>query len=127
MPSNARLIEISPPGQRAGATLRRWFTSDTLDLIVWMDPEARLQAFQFCYGKPLAEHALEWRQDSGLQHLVVDDGSVGEMGHKRSPMITQANGRGPLRTLLHLLDEVGASLPPEIYGPVRERLEHAGD
>lgn len=127
MTPTPRFTEISPPGQQVGNTLRRWFTSETLDLIVWLEPDAGLQAFQFCYGKPLAEKALEWRRDGGLRHLVVDDGSRGEMGHKRSPLLRSGDAAGSQRALLLQLDELRDSLPPDIYRPVREKLEHADD
>ncbi|MDF2444914.1 MAG: hypothetical protein K0S46_150 [Moraxellaceae bacterium] len=123
----ARLTEIPAPPQVPGALVRRWFTSESLDLIVWLDEGATVQAFQLCYGKPLREHALEWRQDSGYCHLKVDDGSSTDLGHKRTPVM-HSMGIGNAAAPLQQLESVRSHLPEAIFSFVRERLlELRGD
>jgi hypothetical protein len=123
----ARLTEIPAPPQVPGAPVRRWFTSESLDLIIWLDKGATVLAFQLCYGKPLQENALEWRQDSGYSHLKVDDGSTTNMGHKRTPVMHNM-GLGNAAALLQQLESVRSHLPEAIFSFVRERLlELRGD
>lgn len=120
MPPPSLLTEL-PASPGTPPLQRRWFTSDALDLIVWLSPDGDLQAFQLCHGKPLAEHALEWRAGQGFRHLQVDDGSLGDMGHKRTPVM-QANGAVDAGGLLRQLELAGAALPLSLREAVRDRL-----
>lgn len=82
------LKEISNPRQIQGEPCRRWFTSDTADLVVWFDSNDEVIAFQLCYDKPHAERAVTWRAEArGLSHMAVDDGEAVGMGHKASPIL----------------------------------------
>lgn len=68
------LTEVRNVRQVPGELRRRWFGSEEFDLIVWCDDSGVPSAFQLCYDKPRAEHALTWKHDLGFLHTVVDDG-----------------------------------------------------
>ena len=57
----AMLAEVEHVRQRAGEPRRRWFASDDLDLIVWLDEADRFVGFQLCYDKGRSERALTGR------------------------------------------------------------------
>lgn len=71
---------------------RRWFSDDAMDLIVWLDENDNIAAFQLCYDKPFAEHALSWRKDSGFMHNRVDDGEGRPGSHKGTPILVPDGG-----------------------------------
>lgn len=56
----ALLEEVSRVPQHPGEHRRRWFASDTLDLIVWSDASGKLIGFQLCYDKDRDERAVMW-------------------------------------------------------------------
>jgi hypothetical protein len=56
--------------------LRRWFTDEQMDLIVWYDEDGQLIGFQLCYDKLRDEHAFTWRPDVGAAHNRIDSGEV---------------------------------------------------
>jgi hypothetical protein len=104
-----------------GEPPRRWFTSGTMDLVVWLAPDASVQAFQLCYGKPIQERALTWRAGFGFSHLQVDDGSAPRLGHKSTPVL-QAKGTPDWPALLSEFDAEKAALPPALAEFVQQRL-----
>jgi hypothetical protein len=74
--------------QIPGETHRRWFTSDTFDLIVWQEPGGPLAGFQLCYrADPQSEGALTWTLTDGYCHERLDDGEAGVLGYKMSPIL----------------------------------------
>jgi hypothetical protein len=115
------LDEVQTPRQHPGEPRRRWFTSDALDLIVWYDPTGRPTGFQFCYGKPLAEHALTWRADQGFTHTGVDDGENVGLAFKRTPILVP-DGALDIRRIVRLFQDASARLPADVTAFVMEAL-----
>jgi len=81
------LQEIKNPRQIKDELPRRWFSDDTMDLIVWLDADNEIASFQLCYDKPFAEHALTWRKESGFLHNRVDAGEDKSGSHKGTPIL----------------------------------------
>ena len=79
--------EIKNPRQIKGEMTRRWFSDAALDLIVWLDYNNDIAAFQLCYDKPFAEHALSWHRDEGFLHDRVDDGEGNPGTYKGTPIL----------------------------------------
>lgn len=68
----SQLTEFIGTRQIEGEPKRRWFSSETLDLIVWSN-EANLPfKFQLCYDTDRQEHALTWEAGRGFDHSSVD-------------------------------------------------------
>jgi hypothetical protein len=108
------LKELNNVRQVSGEPRRRWFGSDTMDLIVWYDPADAPVGFQFCYDKGSAEKALTWHRESGFSHTGVDDGEGGSrLNYKATPILV-ANGRFDGRRVLQLLQSDGAQVPPDV-------------
>lgn len=80
------LSEVRNARQVAGEGLRRWFTDDDMDLIVWYGDDGAVSGFQLCYNKERRERALTWRLKGGFLHEKVDDGE-GFIGPKMSPVL----------------------------------------
>ena len=108
------LKELNSVRQVSGEPRRRWFSSDTMDLIVWYDAADAPLGFQFCYDKGDAEKALTWRRESGFSHTGVDDGEGNSrLNYKATPILV-ANGRFDGQHVLQLLQTQGAGVPPEL-------------
>jgi hypothetical protein len=120
------LTELQNARQVPGEPLRRWFTSETMDLIVWLDASGHGHGFQLCYGKPLQERALTWRPEQGFMHRAVDDGSSQLQGHKNTPLLV-ADGHADPQRLLQLFEEAGAKLPADIMQLVTTALRQHPD
>ena len=75
--------EILDVSEMPGKLRRRWFTSEYMDLFVWVDQANEIQEFQLCHNKDRcgAEKVLSWKSGSGYFeycHLVVDGEDCGE-------------------------------------------------
>ena len=88
------LREIRDVRQVAGELRRRWFTSETMDLIVWIDEAEEPKQFQLCYdkGRRRAERAFTWKASSGFSHTAVDDGEYGNGRYKATPLMVSEGG-----------------------------------
>ena len=84
------LREWSGVRQVPGEGVRRWFTDEDMDLIVWYRQDGSVRGFQLCYGKRCTEHALTWTDDGSVSHAKVDDGETGRAGGpKQTPVLVQ--------------------------------------
>jgi hypothetical protein len=108
------LKELTSVRQVNGEPYRRWFASDTMDLIVWHDDAGAPVGFQFCYDKGSAEKALTWRLESGFSHMGVDDGEGNSRLTYKSTPILVANGNFNGKRVLELLLAHGAAVPAEL-------------
>ena len=117
------LREIRRTKQIEGEPRRRWFLSDSLDLVVWLDEDEEIVGFQLCYDKPHSERALTWGREGGLvSHMAVDDGESVGLGHKETPVLVP-DGAVDLERILGLFDEEACELPLKIATVVKGGLE----
>jgi hypothetical protein len=120
----AGMIEVRDVRQVPGEARRRWFTSDELDLIVWCDAAGVPIAFQFCYDKPRAEHALTWRPELGFHHMAVDDGEGVDFKWKGTPILVP-DGRFDVDQLRERFAQASGTVPSDIVAFVAAKLrEH---
>lgn len=68
------LREIKHVKQERGTGRRRWFESEGLDVVVWLERDGSVNGFQLCYDLGKGEHALTWRFGSGFAHSSIDSG-----------------------------------------------------
>lgn len=61
----------APAPRRESTPQRRWFSSPTVDLIVWFDGQGALRSFRLCYDKQGRERAVTWNEGR-LAHASVD-------------------------------------------------------
>lgn len=107
--------------QEPGAGRRRWFESDGLDLVVWLDAADRITGFQICYDFGRGEHALTWRAEGGFMHDAVDAGD--ETPLKNLSPILVPEGSAPWPRLLETFRERSAKLEPVLREFVESRLK----
>lgn len=81
------LKEVEHPCQADGEPVRRWFSDDHLDLIIWFADDGKIIGFQFCYDKVSDEHALTWFTGRGFSHRRIDDGEGRGIHHKMTPIL----------------------------------------
>jgi hypothetical protein len=119
------LREICDVRQVPGEPKRRWFSDETLDLIVWLDERQEILGFQLCYDKTGNQRALTWRRDGGYSHQRVDDGEWRPGKYKQSPILL-ADGRCDMTALAAEFSRRAQSIEPAIVAFVQARLGQAG-
>ncbi len=106
--------------QEGGRGRRRWFESDQLELIVWLDGADAVEGYQICYDLGRGEHALTWRPRVGFAHNAVDTGE-GEAIGKMTPILVP-DGKVPWGELTERFSRMGGSLEPELRELVARTL-----
>lgn len=81
------LYEIAHIKQWPGEPVRRWFTDDYFDLVVWFDPCGGVIRFQLSYDKRRYQRALTWETATGYMHSRVEDGEERPGRLKSSPVL----------------------------------------
>lgn len=115
------LKEIKSARQEGSAHHRRWFADDFFDLIVWYDPDERLDGFQLCYNKSLDEHAFTWRQNSGFSHTRVDAGE--HIATKNMAPILVPASLFPCADIRARFESSGREMDSKIVRLVTQKLE----
>lgn len=124
-PRPSGLREIANVRQVPGESYRRWFTSEDLDLIVWLGPRGMPHGFQLCYGKKERnERAVTWWPERGLTHSVVDDGAGSSLKVKGTPTLAAGGDFDAAGVLARFLATKG-ELQPEFVDFVAQRLQAA--
>ena len=72
-----------------GESKRRWFSSNDLELIIWLDEQDRITGFQLCYEDQGNQKAITWKENSGYSHDNIDDGEniSGDNKYKATPIL----------------------------------------
>jgi hypothetical protein len=81
------LAEIEKTRQIPGEPLRRWFSDEKIDLIVWYSSQGAIIGFQLCYREWPQERALTWLSGRGFAHNRIDDGERRPDRHKMTPIL----------------------------------------
>lgn len=68
-------------------SLRKWFSSDNEELIVWFSPQQKLRTFQLCLKSLNGEKVVSWNEDKGLTINMIDDGGDSPLSNK-APIFT---------------------------------------
>src|SRR6218665_2484573 len=118
------LTEVKRTYQRPHEAARRWFTSETMDLMLWLDGDGRLLAFQFSHGKPQQEQALSWSRQHGLSAQKVDDGSSEGLRHKGSPLLLGSNSLD-IGTAIRAFSSANQEIPAVYAGQILQILKSA--
>lgn len=116
----AMLTEIRNVKQERGAGRRRWFESEGLDFVVWLDAAGAPTGFQLCYDLGRGERALTWRSGGGFTHSAVDGGDSTPLKNE-SPILVP-DGATPWAALTKLFAERSGSLEPGLRELVLARL-----
>ncbi len=73
--------------QHEGEPRRRWFNSEAMDLIVWVDEENAPTGFQLSYEASSTEKKiLTWLSGSGYTHEGLDEGEDRPFRYKMTPI-----------------------------------------
>ncbi|MBN1412411.1 MAG: hypothetical protein JW969_16305 [Spirochaetales bacterium] len=114
------LEEIRNVRQFPDDPVRRWFSDDYFDLIVWFDGKDRIIGFQLCYDKVKNEHSLTWYSDSGFVHNRIDDGE--HPGHLKMSPILVPDGVFENEKVAGLFKERSGKLDSKISGFVYKKI-----
>ncbi|MGE0873077.1 MAG: hypothetical protein AB7O31_00235 [Burkholderiales bacterium] len=110
--------------QVPGEPKRRWFSSESEDLIIWYAEDETIVGFQLCYDREIGEKALSWWSSTGYTHNRIDDGDA-TVGRKRLPVL-RPDGVFDASAMQRRFSEIAADLPPEIASFVQRSLEQYG-
>jgi hypothetical protein len=116
------LREIAATRQVPGEPPRRWFTSRSIDLFVWLDSEQSPIGFQICYDKQWREHALTWTKATGFAHMAVDSGETRPTRHKGAPILV-ANGAFDATRILEDFRRESDAVPAEFAAMIEDKLQ----
>lgn len=82
------LTECVNVKQVPGEGLRRWFSDNYFQLIVWYDDDdSEIFGFQLCYDSSVLERALTWKRSNGYMHNQIDDGDRSFLSPKKTPIL----------------------------------------
>ena len=115
------LRELPDTRQVPGEPRRRWFSSQELDLIVWLDETGAVVGFQLCYDKSRGERVLTWRAGRGYEHAAVDDGEALPAHHKSTPVLV-ADGRLDRDRVAVLFAEASTAVPEPLRSTVQDLI-----
>ncbi|MGE5626111.1 MAG: hypothetical protein ACM3ZT_11255 [Bacillota bacterium] len=101
------LREIADVRQIDGEPLRRWFTDEHFDLVIWVNERRDIVGFQLCYDKTNSERALTWRADSGFSHNAVDSGEKPAGRYKATPILAADGAFEPESVAAKFLGQSG--------------------
>ena len=70
------LKEYKKVSQEAqGKNKRRWFSGNSLELLVWLKEDNDFTGFQLCYDLQSVPHAFTWHKENNiLIHEKIDEG-----------------------------------------------------
>jgi hypothetical protein len=123
-PAVAALREIQNVRQIPGEHRRRWFASETIDLIVWLDEGGAPLGFQLCYDKGRNERAVTFEPAGGMSCASVDDGEAHAGPYKETPILLPGGYFDP-RHVERLFGEAKEGLPEPIVRFVTDTLAAA--
>ena len=116
--------EIHKVRQIPGVARRRWFTSTTMDLIVWFDQDQAPIEFQLCYDKGRTERAIGWSENNGFTHMTVDSGEQVGLGHKGTPILL-ASATVDIAIVRALFAVQGQQLPKDVVEFIEMKFQEA--
>ena len=115
-----RLVELNR--DQTIAENRRWFSSNDMDVIIWIDENRSIRAFELYYDKNVNEHVLVWRDRSGFSHLAVDDGEQKPvLNYKETPILIP-DGVFEADRIMRLFETTREDLPAELFKFVHREL-----
>ncbi len=115
------LTEIPNARQVVGEGLRRWFTDEYFDLIVWYGNQEHPIGFQLCYDKQEKERALTWTREHGFRHDRVDAGEI--PGHSKMTPIIVADGAFDRDSISRRFRQASLGIDPLVKQFIFEKLD----
>jgi len=92
------LHEIPHLRQSNRSHIKRWFTSQDMDLFVWFHKNVPVR-FQLSYNKPDREKSICWDFHRGFHHYLVDSGETFPDQYKQTPLLISLCNQRDLTTI----------------------------
>lgn len=80
------LKEILPIKHSCHQIKKRWYNNRDMDLFIWFEHNAPVK-FLLSYDKQQTEHAIQWQQNEGFVHFLVDTGETESGCYKQTPIL----------------------------------------
>ena len=104
-----------------GTWLRRHFADDWLELFVWSGDTSSVLAFQLCYDRLGARHAVIWRRGAGFQGPVIGTGE-GAAVRKATPAADPAADAALFARLAEEFERRSGWIGPGLRRVIQESL-----
>jgi hypothetical protein len=117
------LREIRNVSQNEKGVLRRWFSDDYFDLIVWTDQDGLPIGFQLAYDLDGRERALTYLRGA-YRHAKVDGGEEAATSHKAPILVT--DGIFDTRRILDRFLAAADGMDKEIRDYVKDGIQGYG-
>lgn len=114
------MIEVPNVRQIPGEGVRRWFSDEYFDLIVWYGAE-RIVGFQLCYDRDGRPRAFTWTAEEGARHQGIDDGDDPLLSYKATPVLVE-DGPFDVAQVTERFKAAARSLPDCIRELVLDRV-----
>ena len=106
------LREIAEARQKINEPKKRWFSSLSMDLFIWLNPDDEIISYHLTYNKPYDEKALVWSEEKGFSHFGVDEGDRPGK-HPGSPLLVGGGAVSP-RKIIAMLKKNAGELEPAV-------------
>lgn len=113
--------EIREPRQIKGEPRRRWFYTNTCELVLWLGRGDVVVGFQFTYDKDTVAHVLTWQHPDKFVHTAVDTGEVHPLKPKASPILV-GNGLFDGARIGEIFKAASGMVPSRYADEVARRL-----
>jgi hypothetical protein len=100
---------------------RRWFVGEHVELVIFLNPQQCLTAFQLFYLAPKGQKAFCWHARQGYGHYQVDDGEHGEARIKATPVMLQ-DGECNQELIARLFSREAAGLENSLAAEIQRRI-----
>jgi len=115
------LREIKETSQKRGEPKKRWFSSLSMDLYIWLNDDDEILSYHLTYNKPNDEKALTWSKEHRFSHLGVDGGARPGK-HPASPLLVEDGVFEPSK-IISILKENSGELEPSIVNFIVSGIE----
>ncbi len=114
------LVEQKKVRQFEADKIRRWFSDDYFDLIIWHGAQGEITGFQLCYDKSCSERAFTWTRDEGYSHHKIDDGE--QITRLKGSPILVSDGTFSVEAVSDKFREESRGIDPHIADFVYEKI-----
>jgi uroporphyrinogen-III synthase len=83
----SKLVEVANVVQRPGEPARRWFASESLDVLFWLNAQGQPQGFQLGWQDGGISRTITAQQGQPLRVDTVDEGGKGGSGYAGSALL----------------------------------------
>jgi len=118
------LIELIKKNSQEGELTKRWFFSQEIDLVIWVDINEKPCAFQLAYDKYKSEKSFSWHHKRGYRIYKVDDGEHASLWNKSPMLLLYSSNEFEKKKVMKVFQEQSVNLPEVISSFVLRKIKY---